>query len=866
MASMEPPKLVAASDESSVVPGKRLRRLVIVLGSCIAGIGILTLVGWFVRSDRLVQGFLGWPPMHFNTAVTFLVAAAALILGALSRWRLVPLLGIVAGAMGAAVLAEYALGLNFGIDEALFVHPDAVKGLYPGRMPSATALFFVLVGLALVLLRRLPAVRWQLITLSILGGITLAGGAMAVLVYLIDLDVENTWWGLARTSVPGGISFMLLGGGLILMTGILALESGLDWRYPVPVATCFCGGLLTIAMSQVAYMHEERLLKMRFEADAVEIVRSIEREVVSNLEDLHFIAAFFASSDHVTEHEFQTFASFSVPRHKSIRAVEWVPRVPDSRRKEFEAEAEIGRHSGYAIRQLDDQGDLVLATRRQEYFPIRYVEPRDSNHSQLGFDHASETLRWQAMMKARDSGEPVTLRRLDRLLKRGTDDRRLGFLTFLPIYQQRTGVTSVEQRREHLLGFVSGVFIISEIVEAALGHFHEEGIRLQISGAAVGSARDIGFVLGAPPRRVVLETSTEEWLEDSRGLVHHSVLRAEGQEWKLHCAPTPSYVQSHSSRAYIWILMAGFLFTGLVLMDVIRLSGRVARDEHLVAQRTRELRHAYEGLEREILQRQQNELMIGAKNRDLETLLHVTSHDLKEPLRGIENFSRLVLDRYAAVVDEKGRDFLRRIVAATERLNRLLDDILMLSRAQRADRSDSYVEGAYLVREALQRLEDRIQQTHARVTIETDLPALRVNKTWATQAIYNLLVNALKFTKEGEAPEITIAAYRPRPGEGNVHGLKVMDRGPGVPPEYSERIFQLFQRAVGREIEGTGAGLAIVRQVAERHGGSARVKQRVGGGSVFIITFEASSVPAPTPAVPSGAGQAPVQEAAVLQL
>jgi len=65
----------------------------------------------------------------------------------------------------------------------------------------------------------------------------------------------------------------------------------------------------------------------------------------------------------------------------------------------------------------------------------------------------------------------------------------------------------------------------------------------------------------------------------------------------------------------------------------------------------------------------------------------------------------------------------------------------------------------------------------------------------------------------------------------------VRDRGPGIAPEHEERIFQLFQRAVGREIEGTGAGLAIVRQIAERHGGSAWVEAREGGGSEFIITF-----------------------------
>src|SRR5207247_10956658 len=89
----------------------------------------------------------------------------------------------------------------------------------------------------------------------------------------------------------------------------------------------------------------------------------------------------------------------------------------------------------------------------------------------------------------------------------------------------------------------------------------------------------------------------------------------------------------------------------------------------------------------------------------------------------------------------------------------------------------------------------------------------------------------------GEPPQVEICAYRAGPDEPAGQGLVVCDRGPGVPAGYGDRIFQLFQRAVGREVEGTGAGLAIVRQIAERHGGSAWVRPREGGGSEFIITF-----------------------------
>jgi signal transduction histidine kinase len=180
-------------------------------------------------------------------------------------------------------------------------------------------------------------------------------------------------------------------------------------------------------------------------------------------------------------------------------------------------------------------------------------------------------------------------------------------------------------------------------------------------------------------------------------------------------------------------------------------------------------------------------------------------------------------------------------------LNRLLDDILTLSRSQRIGVPSEEVDGESIVSEALKRLEGKINATHARIHVAKDFQGLRVDKTWATQAVYNLIANALKFTSEGAAPDVEIAPYWP-PGPGrNAIGIVVRDRGPGIAPEHTERIFQLFQRAVGREVEGTGAGLAIVRQIAERHGGSAWVEPRPAAARIchYVrrrIRQEASSI------------------------
>lgn len=230
-----------------------------------------------------------------------------------------------------------------------------------------------------------------------------------------------------------------------------------------------------------------------------------------------------------------------------------------------------------------------------------------------------------------------------------------------------------------------------------------------------------------------------------------------------------------------------------------------------------------------------SELDLAGRNRDLETLLHVISHDLKEPLRSIESFSRLLASRHGTQLDPRGADFLERVVKAAGRMGRLLEEIQLLARARRAEPADAEVDGGEIAQEVLARLDGAIREASATVVVDPALPSLRVERVWATQALYNLVANALKFRRPGAPADIAVTAWR-RDG---LAGFQVLDRGPGVPAEQSERIFQLFQRGVGREVPGTGAGLAIVRQIAERHGGRAWVEPRPGGGSAFTVVFAA---------------------------
>jgi len=254
----------------------------------------------------------------------------------------------------------------------------------------------------------------------------------------------------------------------------------------------------------------------------------------------------------------------------------------------------------------------------------------------------------------------------------------------------------------------------------------------------------------------------------------------------------------------------------------------IARDVTEREQTAQALRRSHEELERRV---QERTAELQQRNRDLETLLYVSSHDLREPLRSISNFSQLVRERYADRLDAKGLDYIDRVVRAAQRMDQLMEELLTLSRAQRLAMPYEEVRGRDLVKAALAQLDETIRRTGAHVYVAPHFPSFRVNKTWIPQALYNLIANALKFHRPGEVPHIDIAPYRAIEETIPLVGLVVRDRGIGVEPDQAKRIFQLFYRAVGREVSGTGAGLAIVQQIAQRHCGRAWVQPREGGGS-----------------------------------
>lgn len=228
-------------------------------------------------------------------------------------------------------------------------------------------------------------------------------------------------------------------------------------------------------------------------------------------------------------------------------------------------------------------------------------------------------------------------------------------------------------------------------------------------------------------------------------------------------------------------------------------------------------------------------------NRELEEFATVASHDLQEPLRKIHTFGDLLAEEHVEHLGESGREYLGRMLNATERMQALIDDLLAYARVATRPRPRQPVDLGRVAREVLGDLESQVALLDARVEIG-ELPTVEIDPTHARQLLQNLLGNALKFHRAGVPPVIRLfdpdAGVPPAPRA--IRRFAVQDEGIGFDPKYAEKIFGLFERLHGRgTYQGTGVGLALCRRIVERHGGTIEVTSTPGQGATFVVALPA---------------------------
>lgn len=219
-------------------------------------------------------------------------------------------------------------------------------------------------------------------------------------------------------------------------------------------------------------------------------------------------------------------------------------------------------------------------------------------------------------------------------------------------------------------------------------------------------------------------------------------------------------------------------------------------------------------------------------NKELDDFTYIVSHDLKEPLRSIDAFSKFLAEDYVENLDEDGLMYVERVRSNALRMQQLIEDLLEVSRLERRQNPFAPVHIKTLIDDALLRLEYAIMEKKVEVIKSEEFPVLYCDRHRLGEVFYNLFSNAIKFMKH-DHPRIEVGCI----DEGEMYKFYVADNGIGIEEQYFEKIFKIFQRLGKREeYEGTGAGLTIVKKIIEMHGGKIWVESELGRGTTFLFT------------------------------
>ena len=351
-----------------------------------------------------------------------------------------------------------------------------------------------------------------------------------------------------------------------------------DWPAKVTLAARVCMGIglcTSLIIARRIYVQEESRIHAAFVHEIDAYAAAIDAQGHYDIAMLHSLKALFDASELVTRAEFNTFARSQLERYPSLTAVGWIPRVPAEARNEFERRVQEEGLPQFHITERHEQGQMIRAGARDDYYPIAFIEPLEGNQAALGFDLFSDLSRRDALCAGRDTGEARATARITLVQEEGQQG---AVQILLPIYDGSPA--SIAERRDSISGLISGVFRYRDLLSAAAP-------ALLASDLIDMRLTDISTAEGA---EVLYEKRNAAATLDPAYRYEKRLAPAAGRQWSLVATPSVAYVAGQRTMSAYLSLLVGALITGWLSFYLAKL-GQQKRDVlREVGARTRELR------------------------------------------------------------------------------------------------------------------------------------------------------------------------------------------------------------------------------------------------------------------------------------
>jgi len=602
--------------------------------------------------------------------------------------------------------------------------------------------------------------------------------------------------------------------------------------------------LLTLGVWQGLRAEQQRSVETQFTLEADQRAEAIKRQFTSETGVVTALLAFYRGSPTVDQDHFKAFSSAFLSGLSSIESLQWVPYVPQGERRAWEAKGARDIAADYRFTQMAPGGAVAAAGARDAYFPIYFEQSSLGGQSAaLGFDWGSDPAARAALMASRDSGE-VNAAAHVRLPGAHDDEPRIAI--FAPVYERGADLSTADERRGRLKGFVAAVLRIGDMVQAATEMTQRRGVDLYLLDSSAPADRRVLLSLPAPDSKAK-RPGAASGPPMKAPLFHSSSLVAGDSVFTIYAAATPAYGRKGGATAPTIALAGGLAVTAILVAYLLSLANQRARTERVVEQRTAELRKLHGRLEERTLQLEMSERDLRAAKETAEEatrakslFLANMSHEIRTPMNGVIGAAELLGDTGLTAAQS---EYLHMITHSANALLHLINDILDFSKIEAGRLELECV--AFGLRDeladALQTVAGRATEKGLELACHVGLEApdaLEGDPHRLRQVIINLVGNAVRFTHEGEVVvEVGVEAK----GEHHVRlRFGVRDTGPGIPPEKRQVIFEAFSQADSsftRRYGGTGLGLTIASQLVGLMGGRLELESEIGKGSLFHFSL-----------------------------
>ncbi|MFH1753912.1 MAG: CHASE domain-containing protein [Candidatus Omnitrophota bacterium] len=595
--------------------------------------------------------------------------------------------------------------------------------------------------------------------------------------------------------------------------------------------------IITVAVYFYGSRIEQSQIEGEFKLEVSSVISSIEKEKSSNFTFVRSIESFYKSSEFVTREEFKQFCSHGLLRHSNVRAVEWIPRVRLAEREKYESAAIADGFLDFRIRESLGEGLLAPAIEKKEYFPVYYIEPYEGNERVLGFDVSSNAKRVEALSKARYTGMMTATSEVDLIQDAGGKN---AFLLFIPVFKSEVTAKTVNDRYDSLYGFIRATFIVEAMIRNALSYLDERGLEddilVRIYDTTEPSQKNCLY--NCPHDDTVARVRPKHVFTTS------DRIEVADRVWEVECLATPRFIAKRKSQLPIVILLAGLIFSGLLISYLVASQKRAAYIEKLAGELSKEVAYHKEAekiiardkdtLERLVQERTkellsaQEELVRAKRLSDIGTLAATVAHELRNPLAAIQMAAyNIKRKRENAQLDKHISNIEKKISES----NQIINNLLGYSRIKmpRLDKVDVH----HILNECALLITARFEGQKIRILKEYGAGkegVIMADPLQLKEIFTNILGNAYQSTKKEEAA-INIET---RLISCDRIGITITDNGSGIDKEDIDKVFDPF---FTKRSKGTGLGLTISKELINLHGGTIRIKSKKDIGTVVSVVL-----------------------------